>query len=237
MILFGTIVNGICIIVGSLLGLLFANIKERYKDTVMKGIALTVILIGLQMAIKMNSIIIVLLSVLSGALLGEFLQLEKRIDSVGNWVEKKLSRKKQTNVSQAFMTATLLFGIGAMSILGSLDSGLSGDHEILLTKAVLDGFASFVLTTTLGYGVIFSVLPVVLYQGSITLLATQIKRIIPDSIFNGLIVEVSAVGGLLIVAIGMNLLNITNIRVTNLLPAIVTLSGIIYLSYAFNILY
>jgi len=237
MILLGTIVNGVCIILGSLLGLVFAKIKERYKETVMKGIALTVILIGLQMAIKTNSIIIVLLSVLSGALIGEFFQLEKKVNNIGNWIETKMSRNETSNVSQAFITATLLFGIGAMAILGSLESGLSGDHEILLTKAILDGFASFVLTTTLGYGVIFSVVPVVVYQGTITLLATQIERIIPDIIFNDLIIEISAVGGLLIVAIGMNLLNIINIRVTNLLPAILTLSGIIYISYVFNILY
>src|SRR5690625_3109410 len=237
MILFGTIVNGFCIIVGSFLGLLFANLKERYKETVMKGIALTVILIGLQMALKTNSIIIVLLSVVSGAIIGEFFQLEEKMKKIGDLIEKKLSKNKSNNVSQAFISATLLFTIGAMSILGALDSGLRGDHEILLTKAILDGFASFVLTTSLGYGVIFSVVPVVVYQGTITLLATQIERIIPDIIFNDLIIEISAVGGLLIVAIGMNLLNIINIRVTNLLPAILTLSGIIYISYVFNILY
>src|SRR5690625_5036236 len=135
MILLGTIVNGVCIILGSLLGLVFAKIKERYKETVMKGIALTVILIGLQMAIKTNSIIIVLLSVLSGALIGEFFQLEKKVNNIGNWIETKMSRNETSNVSQAFITATLLFGIGAMAIIGSLESGLSGDHEILLTKA------------------------------------------------------------------------------------------------------
>src|SRR5690625_7971654 len=104
MILLGTILNGVCIILGSLIGLIIAKIKERYKETVMKGIALTVILIGLQMAIKTNSIIIVLLSVLSGALIGEFFQLEKKVNNIGNWIETKMSRNETSNVSQAFIT-------------------------------------------------------------------------------------------------------------------------------------
>lgn len=236
MILFGTMVNGFCIIVGTFLGLLFANIKEKYKETVMKGIALTVILVGLQMALKTNSIIIVLLSIVSGALIGEFLRLEEKLSKIGDLIEKKLTKDKKDNVSQAFITATLLFTIGAMSILGALDSGLRGDHEILLTKAVLDGFASFVLTTTLGYGVVFSIIPVVLYQGTITILATQIERVVSENIFNELIVEVSAVGGLLIVALGMNLLHITKIRVTNLLPSLVMLGFIFYVTHLLNVL-
>src|SRR5690625_5025388 len=236
MILFGTIVNGFCIIVGSFLGLLFANLKERYKETVMKGIALTVILIGLQMALKTNSIIIVLLSVVSGAIIGEFFQLEEKMNKIGDLIEKKLSKNKSNNVSQAFISATLLFTIGAMSILGALDSGLRGDHEILLTKAILDGFASFVLTTSLGYGVVFSVVPVVLYQGTITILAKQMERIISESIFNEIIMEISAVGGILIVALGMNLLQITKIRVSNLLPSLVTLGFIFYVAHLLHVL-
>ncbi len=227
MILFGTIVNAICIFIGSFIGLLFVNIKERYKETVMKGISLTVILIGLQLALKAESIIIVLLSMLSGALIGEGLKLENKMNALGNWLEKNISKNKESNVSEGFLTATLLFVIGAMSIIGALDSGISGNHDILLTKAIIDGFAAFVLTTTLGFGVVFSIIPVVLYQGGITIFASYIIQFIPEGTLDEIILFVSAVGGLLIVGLGLNLLNITKIRVINLLPSIFTVIVIV----------
>lgn len=232
MVLFGTIVNGICIIIGSVIGLFLTKIRDKYKETIIQGIGLTIILIGLQMAFQVNSIIIVLLSMLTGALVGEFFRLEDLLNRIGYWVGSKFTNKgENVNVSQAFVTASLLFVVGAMAILGALDSGLRGDHEILLTKSVLDGFTSFILTTTLGIGVILSVIPVVLFQGSIALLATQIEKLIPKVIFNDLLVDVTAVGGLLIVAIGLNLLKLTQIRVTNLLPAIVMVTIFVYLNH------
>lgn len=232
MVLFGTIVNGICIIIGSVIGLFLTKIRDKYKETIIQGIGLTIILIGLQMAFQVNSIIIVLLSMLTGALVGEFFRLEDLLNRLGYWVGSKFTNKgENVNVSQAFVTASLLFVVGAMAILGALDSGLRGDHEILLTKSVLDGFTSFILTTTLGIGVILSVIPVVLFQGSIALLATQIEKLIPKVIFNDLLVDVTAVGGLLIVAIGLNLLKLTQIRVTNLLPAIVMVTIFVYLNH------
>ena len=232
MVLFGTIVNGLCIIIGSVIGLFLTKIRDKYKETIMQGIGLTIILIGLQMAFQVNSIIIVLLSMLTGALVGEFFRLEDLLNRLGYWVGSKFTNKgENVNVSQAFVTASLLFVVGAMAILGALDSGLRGDHEILLTKSVLDGFTSFILTTTLGIGVILSVIPVVLFQGSIALLATQIEKLIPEVIFNDLLVDITAVGGLLIVAIGLNLLKLTQIRVTNLLPAIVMVTIFVYLNH------
>ena len=232
MVLFGTIVNGLCIIIGSVIGLFLTKIRDKYKETIIQGIGLTIILIGLQMAFQVNSIIIVLLSMLTGALVGEFFRLEDLLNRLGYWVGSKFTNKgENVNVSQAFVTASLLFVVGAMAILGALDSGLRGDHEILLTKSVLDGFTSFILTTTLGIGVILSVIPVVLFQGSIALLATQIEKLIPEVIFNDLLVDITAVGGLLIVAIGLNLLKLTQIRVTNLLPAIVMVTIFVYLNH------
>lgn len=232
MVLFGTIVNGLCIIIGSVIGLFLTKIRDKYKETIIQGIGLTIILIGLQMAFQVNSIIIVLLSMLTGALVGEFFRLEDLLNRLGYWVGSKFTNKgENVNVSQAFVTASLLFVVGAMAILGALDSGLRGDHEILLTKSVLDGFTSFILTTTLGIGVILSVIPVVLFQGSIALLATQIEKLIPKVIFNDLLVDITAVGGLLIVAIGLNLLKLTQIRVTNLLPAIVMVTIFVYLNH------
>lgn len=234
MALFGTIINGICIIIGCIVGLFMTKIQEKYKETIMQGIGLTVILIGLQMAFQTKSIIIVLLSMLSGAFIGEFLKLEHFLNKIGFWVGSKFTTtNEQVNITQAFITASLLFVVGAMAILGALDSGLRGDHEVLITKGILDGFASFVLTTTLGIGVILSVIPVVLFQGTIALLAAQIESIIPEAIFNEVIVELTAVGGLLIVAIGLNILKLTQIRVTNLLPAIFMVGVILYIYHSF----
>src|SRR5699024_2112257 len=234
MALFGTFINGICIIIGCLIGLFLSNLQEKYKETIIQGIGLTVVLIGLQMAFQVNSIIIVLLSMLAGAIVGEALRLENILNRIGFFIGSKFTTTKDnTNISQAFVTASLLFVVGAMAILGALDSGLRGDHEILLTKAILDGFTSFVLTTTLGFGVIFSVIPVVLFQGSIALLAAQIEKVIPEALFNDLLVELTSVGGLLIVAIGLNLLKITNIRVTNLLPATLMVSLFVSIYHLF----
>ncbi|AUJ24563.1 putative membrane protein YdfK [Virgibacillus dokdonensis] len=197
----------------------------------MQGIGLAVLLIGLQMAFVTEQIIVVLLSLLMGAVIGEWLRLEDRLNQLGKWVGNQLgSKEDDTRVSQGFVTASLIFVIGAMAIIGALDSGLRGDHEVLITKGILDGFVSLVLTTTLGFGVILSVIPVLLYQGSIALLATQIEGIVPKAYLDGFITEVTGVGGLLIIAIGLNLLNITSIRIGNLLPAVIMV-GFVYSVY------
>lgn len=234
MVLYGTLVNGAMIIAGSLLGLFFTKIPERYKETVMHGIGLAVILIGIQMAFSTEVIIIVLLSLLSGAIIGEMIHLEEGLNRLGAWIGSKFTTTNDNfSVAQGFVTASLIFVIGAMSVIGALDSGIRGDHEILITKGVIDGFVALVLTTTLGFGVIFSVIPVILYQGSIALLATQIEKWLPETFLNGLIVEVTAVGGLLILAIGLNLLKIVQIRIGNLLPSIVTVGFIYYIYQLF----
>ncbi|GAA0439899.1 MULTISPECIES: DUF554 domain-containing protein [Virgibacillus] len=234
MALYGTIINGVLIIIGSLFGLLFTKIPERYKETVMQGIGLAVMIIGVQMALSTELIIIVLLSLLTGAILGELLNLEVRLNSLGTWIGSKFTTKSSDfSVSQGFVTASLIFVIGAMSVIGALDSGIRGDHEVLITKGILDGFVALVLTTTLGFGVILSVIPVVLYQGTIALLATQIEQILPESFLNGMITELTAVGGVLILAIGFNLLKITSIRIGNLLPAIITVGFIYYIYQLF----
>jgi uncharacterized membrane protein YqgA involved in biofilm formation len=216
------------------MGLFLTKIDDKYKETIMQGISLTVIFIGLQMAFQTNSVIIVLLSMLFGAIIGELLRLEAFLDRIGLFIAGKFASKSESiNIAQAFVSASLLFVVGAMAILGALDSGLRGDHEILLTKAILDGFASFVLSSTLGIGVIFSVVPVVIFQGTITLLATYIENLIPTMIFDELLAEITAVGGLLILAIGLNLLKLTKIRVTNLLPSLLLVVVIVYIVHLF----
>src|SRR5699024_1371355 len=173
MVLYGTLANGVLIIIGSLLGLLFSKIPERYKETVMQGIALTVILIGFQMALKSESVIVVLISLLFGAIFGELFNIENVLNGLGEWIGRMISSKNNNHpLVQGFVSASLIFAVGALAIVGALDSGLRDNHEILITKGVIDGFTALVLTTTLGIGVLFSVIPVVLYQGAIALFAT-----------------------------------------------------------------
>src|SRR5690625_1915148 len=230
MILLGTIVNVVCIIIGSIIGMFLTRIPERYKETIMQGVGLTVTLIGLQMALETDSIIIVLLSLLFGAMIGEFFQLESYLNKLGGWIAGRFTNQSDdVNVAQAFVTASLLFVVGAMAILGALDSGLRGDHEVLYTKSIIDGFSSFVLTSTLGFGVVLSIIPVAVYQGAITLLPSKIEAFISDALFDTLLIEITGVGGLLIVAIGLNLLKITNISVTNLLPSIFVVVPLLYI--------
>lgn len=231
MILLGTIVNTITIIVGSTCGLFINKIHDKYKETIMHGISLVVILIGLQMALQTEVIIVVLLSMLLGAIIGEVVDLDKLFNKFGYIISSKFTKGKDTsNVTNAFISSTLLFVVGAMAILGALDSGLRGDHEILYMKSILDGFTSLVLTSTLGFGVVLSAVPVFLYQGTITLLSSQIVLYMPDQLLEGLTNELTAVGGLLIIAIGLNLLKLTKIRIANLLPTLMMVV-VIYIVY------
>lgn len=231
MMLLGTVINTVSIIIGSVLGLFINKISNKYKETIMHGIALVVLLIGLQMAFETKVVIVVLISLLLGAIIGELINLDSLFNKLGYQISRRfIGDGNASQVTEAFISATLLFVVGAMAILGSLDSGLRGDHEILFTKSILDGFTSLILTSTLGFGVILSAIPVFIYQGTITLLSSQIVKVIPEQLLEGLINELTAVGGLLIVAISLNLLKITKIRIANLLPAIVIVM-IVYIVY------
>jgi uncharacterized protein len=232
-VLLGTIVNGICIVVGSLLGKLFQHIPERLKATVMGGIGLAVALLGIQMGMKSEQFLIVIFSLVLGGVLGEIWDWDQKLNQLGEWVEKKVGGNQEGNIAKGFVSATLLFVIGAMAIVGALDSGLRGDHRVLYTKSILDGFASIILTTTLGIGVIFSAIPVMMYEGGIALLATQIERWVPKEIVDSFITESTATGGILIMAIGLNMLGITNIRVANLLPSIIVTAFAVSILYFF----
>ncbi|WP_409272865.1 DUF554 domain-containing protein [Neobacillus sp. SCS-31] len=220
MFLWGTLVNGLLIILGTLLGKLLHRIPEGMKSTVMHGIGLSVMVLGLQMGLKSQNFLIVILSLVLGGVLGEAWDLDGKLNRLGLWLERKIGSNGKGSISQGFVTATLIFVIGAMAIIGALDSGIRGDHDVLYTKAIIDGFTSLILTTTLGIGVIFSAVPVMLYQGTIALFATQIDRIVPAALMDQFIMEMTATGGVMIFAIGLNLAGITKIKVANLLPGI-----------------
>lgn len=231
MFLLGTIVNGLLIIIGTLLGRLLTKIPENMKTTVMHGIGLAVMVLGLQMGFKSANFLIVILSLVIGAVLGEAWKLEDKLNSVGDWLERKLGSKGEGSISQGFVTATLIFVIGAMAIIGALDSGIRGDHDVLYTKAIIDGFTALILTTTLGIGVLFSAIPVMLYQGMIALFATQIDKFIPQALMDSFILELTATGGVMIFAIGLNLIGLTKIRVANLLPGILVTGVLVTISH------
>ncbi|EPR28636.1 putative membrane spanning protein [Geobacillus sp. WSUCF1] len=229
MVLLGTIVNGVSIIAGALIGKWLHRIPERVKETVMGGIGLAVALLGIQMGMKSEQFLVVIFSLVFGGILGEWWNWEEKLNQLGQWLEAKVSGNGQGSIAKGFVSATLLFVIGAMAIVGALDSGLRGDHSVLYTKSILDGFASVILTTTLGIGVIFSALPVVVYEGSIALLATQIERFVPKEVLDSFIAESTATGGILIMAIGLNMLGLTNIRVANLLPSILITAAAVFI--------
>jgi uncharacterized membrane protein YqgA involved in biofilm formation len=221
MFLLGTLVNGLLIIVGTLLGKLLNRIPEGMKTTVMYAIGLAVMVLGLQMGLKSENFLIVIISLVVGAVLGELFKLEDKLNDLGNWLERKVGSNGKGSISEGFVTATLIFVIGAMAIIGALDSGIRGDHNVLYTKSIIDGFTSIILTTTLGIGVIFSAIPVMLYEGTIALFATQIDQFVPQALMNQFITEMTATGGVMIFAIGLNLTGITKIKVANFLPAII----------------
>lgn len=235
MFILGTVVNGLLIIIGTLLGKLLHRIPERMKGTVMHGIGLAVVVLGLQMGFKSENFLIVILSLVFGAVMGEYFDLEDKLNKLGDWLEKKVGNGNgQGSISQGFVTATLIFVIGAMAIIGALDSGIRGDHDVLYTKAIIDGFTALILTTTLGIGVIFSAIPVMLYEGSIAAFATQIDRIIPQALMDSFITEMTATGGVMIFAIGLNLMGLIKIRVANLLPGILVTGIIVTIMYYFQ---
>ena len=215
----GTIANALAIIAGSLLGLLFSRgIADNYKEIILSGVGLSVVLIGMKSALVSNDLMVVIFSVVIGALLGEGLKIETKLQAVGTFLEKKVAAKSSDTKSFArgFVTASLVFCVGSMAIVGSLESGLTGNHQTLFAKSVLDGVTSVIFASTMGLGVMFSAIAVFLYQGLITLTAGLMKNfLVPETI-----AQMTSVGGLLIMAIGFNMLKITTIRVGNLLPAI-----------------
>jgi len=214
--LLGTIVNTLSIIMGSLIGLSFrGKISEKYSQTIMHGIGLAVVLIGIKTALNTDAILIVIISFVIGSIIGEFLCIEDRLDRLGHWIGKRFS-KTSDGIAKGFVSASLLYCVGAMAIVGSMERGLTGNHQTLFAKSILDGVGSIIFASTMGIGVIFSAISVFVYQGLITVAASSIKPYLLPEVVS----QMSAVGGLLIFAIGINLLDIKKIKIGNMLPAI-----------------
>ncbi len=211
----GTLINAGAILLGTMIGVLLSKgIPSRMRECSMQGMGLCIILIGIQGAVKTANTLCVIVCMAVGALIGCAINIERQMERLGNFAEKKLSRSG--GIANAFVSASLVFCVGAMAIVGAMDSGLRGDHSTLIAKALLDGVISVFLASSLGAGVALSAVAVLIYQGAIALLATWISPLLTDEIIN----EMSAVGGLLIVGIGLNMIYDKHISVGNLLPAI-----------------
>ncbi|MDA3811471.1 MAG: DUF554 domain-containing protein [Spirochaetaceae bacterium] len=214
--MFGTIVNALSIIIGSAIGFLFlkGRLNEKTNESVVKGTALTILLIGLNNALAGENMLLMIFSMVIGTFIGESIHIEEKMEHLGKVIESKF--KSDNNIAKAFVTSSLLFCVGSMAILGALEGGLKGQHEILYAKSVLDGIISVMFATTLGIGVIFSAIPVLLYQGAIVIGAGFLKDLLTDPV----VANMNGIGGLLIIALSLNMLEVKHIRVGNMLPAV-----------------
>lgn len=230
MLLLGSFVNFLAIVAGSLSGIVLRNITEQTKETVTKGIALGTIALAIQMSMQTTSFTVIIISICLGGMIGEFLKIEDSMTNLGLLLEKRFARGNG-NFAEGFVTATLIYVIGSMGIIGAIESGVAGNHQTLFTKAVMDGFMSIMLTASLGIGVLFSAFPVLIYQGIITIFASFIVRYLPPELLDSIMTEISAIGGLMILAIGLNIMKLTKIRVSNYLPGIIVLIIIMVVQY------
>ncbi|HEX3011651.1 MAG TPA: DUF554 domain-containing protein [Syntrophomonadaceae bacterium] len=213
----GTLINAAAIIAAGLIGLfLRRGIPENYSRTIQDALGLLIIVIGVQYGFKADNLAVVGLSLAIGAVIGEWRQWESRLEKLGGKLQKALGREESGFV-KGFVSATLLFCIGAMAVVGSLEDGLTGNHQILLVKSMLDGIFAMLFSASMGIGVLFSALPVLIYQGSISLGAAVIKPLLTDPMLN----NITALGGIIIAGLGLNLLGLTRIKVANILPGII----------------
>lgn len=232
-VLTGSVVNAIGIMIGGGLGLFLTKMTAQMKDTVTKMMGIGILVQGIQMALLTESLIAVLVCICLGAILGEYWQLENKIHQCGDYLENKLGQS-DGQFSEAFVTATLLFVIGSMGIIGAIQSGIANDHTILFTKAVMDGVLAIILSSTMGVGIIFSAGPVLIYQGLIAIFASLIGQALPKPYIAVLMPEISAVGGILIIAISLNLMSIVKLRVSNVLPSLLLIIAWITVRYYFG---
>lgn len=214
-----TLVNCGVIIVGCIIGLFIkGGIPERFNKIIMNGLALCAMFIGFSGALEGNNTIITIVSMAVGALIGELINIDKWLNKLGETIQKKLDKGngKESRIAEGFVNASLLYCVGAMSIVGALQAGLSGNYDTIYAKTVLDGVSSIIFSASMGIGVIFSSVTVLLYQGGITLCASFLSGILSQAV----IAEMTAVGSLMIVGLGLNLLEVTDIKIANLLPGI-----------------
>lgn len=218
----GVIINTATVIIGSIIGLMFKKgIPKMFSETIMSGIGLCTIYIGISGTLKGENTLILIISIVIGAIIGTWIDIDKRIMILGEWIGKrfKSSSNNSVSIAEGFVTGSLLFCIGAMTIVGSLNAGLNGDNTMLFTKSVLDLISSVMLSVSLGIGVLFSATFVLLFQGGIVLLAQFLQPILTNSAIR----EITCAGSLMIIALGFNIIGVTKIKIANYLPAIIVI--------------
>ena len=222
-----TVVNALAVLLGSLLGLLLhGRIRESFKAIVFIGAGLTTIVIGVQMALAGSRIVLLALSLIIGGILGEWWRIEDGILALGGALKKTFAKQETgTNFAYGFLDASVLFCVGAMTLIGSFKAGAEGDYSLILTKSVLDGFMAIVLTAAMGVGVAFSAIPILVYQGGLTLAAVWLKPLVSESLLK----ELTGVGGALVLMIGINLLGLAKLKTANFLPALLLIVGFVSL--------
>lgn len=217
----GTIVNTAAVIIGGIIGILIkGNLDDRYKNIVMDALGLSVMFIGASSALKglmdeNAEALLFIISLVIGGLIGERLLIEDKLEDLGNFIEKRMGNK-ESKISQGFVTASLVFCTGTMAILGSFESGMQGNHTTLFVKALLDGTSAIIFASTLGIGVLFSAASIFVYQGSLTLLSSFLEPFMTANMLR----EIGIVGGILIFAIGVNMIREKRIKIGNMLPAV-----------------
>ena len=222
----GTIINIFTVFIGSMVGLLIrSKIPETYKTILLLAIGLLSLVIGIQMAFKTEEILLMMSALLFGAISGQFMDINKKIELFADILKKKFTSQNDKYFSEGFITASIIFCVGPMTILGALNDGLKGDYDLLAIKSILDGFTSIALSATFGIGVMFSIITILIIQGGISLFAT-----FADSFLSELMIaEMTAVGGVMIIAIGIVILDIKKIKVANFLPALIYSPIFIYI--------
>ena len=226
----GTIINAIAIIIGGGLGLLFRKgFPERIAQTTLQVLGLFTLVVGVSMAIQGKEFIMILISLVAGAILGEWADIEGRLERFGGWLEKRF-HVTEGSPAKGFIYASLLFCVGSMAIVGSITDGLKGDRSILVTKAMMDGIISIPFAASMGFGVLGSALPVLIYQGGITLLASKLQSLFTPEMIR----ELTSVGGVIVMGIGINILGLQKIRVGNLIPALLLIILLFYVKTIFG---
>ncbi len=228
----GTLVNAGAIIGGSLIGLIVhSRLSPKMTGIVFQGIGLVTLAIGISMSLRIESVIIVVVSIVLGSIIGQGIDIDKHLRRLSNYLESKSSGTKKGNAStnqftEGFITASMLFCVGSMAILGAIEDGMGKSPDLLLTKSVMDGISSIALASTFGICILFSSVPVLIYQGGLTLFAAFIMRYMSDD----MTANMTGVGGILLIGLGISILKIKDVNVTNMLPALVV---VVILSYFF----
>lgn len=220
----GTIINAVAILAGSIIGIVLnAKLPERFIKIVFQGIGLFTLFIGVYMALKTNNLFFMIISIVLGGIIGEGINIEKYITRFGDSIKNKF-KSKNSKFSEGLVTAFLLFCMGSVTILGAIEEGLGGEPNLLLAKSVLDGVSSIALAAALGFGVAFSIIPLLIYQGGLTILASHFGDYFSETIIN----ELTAVGGLMLIGLGITILGIKQLKILNMIPSLIVIVLLVY---------